>query len=51
MLIERNGVNIMLVGGPDEVEVADALMKNVLHAEAVASMAGRISLADLPRTA
>jgi ADP-heptose:LPS heptosyltransferase/GT2 family glycosyltransferase len=49
MLIERNDVNIMLVGGPDEVEVADSLMKNVLHPQAVASMAGKTSLANLPR--
>jgi ADP-heptose:LPS heptosyltransferase/GT2 family glycosyltransferase len=49
MLVEKNGVNIMLVGGPDEVEVADSLMRNVLYPHAVASMAGRTSLADLPR--
>jgi ADP-heptose:LPS heptosyltransferase/GT2 family glycosyltransferase len=48
LLIERNGVNIMLVGGPDEVEVAESLRKNVLHPDAVASMAGKTSLADLP---
>ncbi|MDR3533530.1 MAG: glycosyltransferase family 9 protein [Rhodopila sp.] len=49
LLIEKNNVNIMLVGGPDEVEVAETLMKNVLHPDAVASMAGKTSLADLPR--
>ena len=26
LLIERNNVNIMLIGGPDEVDVADALV-------------------------
>jgi ADP-heptose:LPS heptosyltransferase/GT2 family glycosyltransferase len=49
LLIERNDVNIMLVGGPDDVEVADRLMNVVIHKGSVASMAGRTSLADLPR--
>jgi ADP-heptose:LPS heptosyltransferase len=49
MLIEKNDVNIMLVGGSEDVEVADGLMKSVLHPESVASMAGRTSLTDLPR--
>ncbi len=49
LLIERNNVNILLVGGPDEVEVADTLLRSVLHSEAVASMAGMTSLTDLPR--
>jgi ADP-heptose:LPS heptosyltransferase len=49
LLIERNGVNILLVGGPDEVDVADRLRKSVLRGDAVASMAGKTSLADLPR--
>jgi len=49
LLIERNDVNVLLVGGPDEVEVANSLLNNVLHPEAVASMAGKTALADLPR--
>ena len=49
LLIERNGVNVMLIGGPDEVDVANRLRENVLHPRAVASMAGKTSLADLPR--
>jgi ADP-heptose:LPS heptosyltransferase/GT2 family glycosyltransferase len=48
LLIERNGVNVMLVGGPDEVEIADAVMAKVLHAESIASMTGKTSLAALP---
>ncbi len=31
LLIEKNGVNIVLVGGPDEVEIADEVMAQVLH--------------------
>jgi ADP-heptose:LPS heptosyltransferase len=49
LLIEKNGVNIMLVGGPDEVEVANSLLGNVQNPQAIASMAGKTSLADLPR--
>jgi ADP-heptose:LPS heptosyltransferase/GT2 family glycosyltransferase len=49
LLIQKNGVNILLVGGPDEVEVALSLQANVQHPAAVLSMAGKTSLADLPR--
>jgi ADP-heptose:LPS heptosyltransferase/GT2 family glycosyltransferase len=49
LLIERNGVNILLVGGPDEVDVANALLTGVQHPESIASMAGKTSLVDLPR--
>ncbi len=49
LLVERNDVNIMLVGGPDEVDVADMLLNDVQHRQAIASMAGKTSLADLPR--
>jgi ADP-heptose:LPS heptosyltransferase len=48
LLIEKNDVNILLIGGPDEVQVADGLLHNVLHPHAVASMAGMTSLAVLP---
>ncbi len=49
LLVERNDVNVLLVGGPDEVEIADALMETVLHPESVASMAGQTSLVALPK--
>ena len=49
LLIERNDVNVLLIGGPDEVDIANRLRENVLHPRAVASMAGKTSLADLPR--
>jgi ADP-heptose:LPS heptosyltransferase len=49
LLIEKDNVNIMLVGGPDDVEIADRLLQAVLHKSAIASMAGKTSLADLPR--
>jgi ADP-heptose:LPS heptosyltransferase/GT2 family glycosyltransferase len=49
LLIEKNHVNVLLVGGPDDVEIADSLIKSVLHRGAIASMAGDTSLANLPR--
>lgn len=49
LLIERHHVNVMLVGGPDDVAVADRLMQVTLRKDAIVSMAGKTSLADLPR--
>jgi ADP-heptose:LPS heptosyltransferase/GT2 family glycosyltransferase len=49
LLIERNGVNVLLIGGPDEVAVANDLLQSVVHREAIASMAGKTSLVVLPR--
>ncbi len=49
LLIERNGVHVLLVGGPDDAVIADTLMDVVLHKDSVASMAGKTSLAALPR--
>ena len=49
MLIERNEVNILLVGGPDEVEIADSLIAGVLRPDCVGTMVGQTSLVALPR--
>jgi ADP-heptose:LPS heptosyltransferase/GT2 family glycosyltransferase len=49
LLVERHNVNILLIGGPDEVAVVDDLLTRTLHPSALASMAGKTSLADLPR--
>jgi ADP-heptose:LPS heptosyltransferase len=49
LLIEREGVNVMMIGGPDEVSVVKELMQRTQHPNAVGSMAGRTPLADLPR--
>jgi ADP-heptose:LPS heptosyltransferase len=49
LLVERDGVNVVLVGGPDEAAIADTLLASVLHPDAVASMVGKTSLAVLPR--
>ncbi len=49
LLTERNNVNILLVGGPDEIETANALLRTVRSPRAIASLAGQTSLTDLPR--
>jgi ADP-heptose:LPS heptosyltransferase len=49
LLIDRNGVNVLLIGGPDEVEIAESLIASVLNPGAVASMVGQTSLTALPR--
>jgi ADP-heptose:LPS heptosyltransferase len=48
LLIERQGVNILLIGGPDEVAIADALLAGALYPDRIASMTGQTSLSDLP---
>lgn len=48
LLIERNDVNVLLIGGLDEVEVADKLLELGQRPDAMGSMAGKTSLADLP---
>ncbi len=49
LLIEKNGVNILLVGGPDDVEIANGLLRGGQHPERMATVAGKTSLGDLPR--
>jgi ADP-heptose:LPS heptosyltransferase/GT2 family glycosyltransferase len=49
LLIENNDVNVLLVGGVDEVEVARELLSHLQHPDQVASMVGKTSLSDLPR--
>jgi ADP-heptose:LPS heptosyltransferase/GT2 family glycosyltransferase len=48
LLLERDGVNVMLVGGPDDEAVSESIMANVLQPDRVASMAGKTKLAALP---
>ncbi|MFL5252422.1 MAG: glycosyltransferase family 9 protein [Rhodopila sp.] len=49
LLVERHDVNILLIGGPDEADIADRLLESGLYRDRMASMAGKTSLADLPR--
>jgi ADP-heptose:LPS heptosyltransferase/GT2 family glycosyltransferase len=48
LLIEQHDVNVVMVGGPDEVEIAENVWGLVLHQDRVASMTGKTSLAALP---
>jgi ADP-heptose:LPS heptosyltransferase/GT2 family glycosyltransferase len=47
LLTERDGVNVILVGSPDEAELAECLLETVLHPERVVSVAGKTSLIEL----
>ena len=49
LLTERNGVNVMLVGGPDDHAASEALLETLLHPDAVRSVAGQVPLNALPR--
>jgi ADP-heptose:LPS heptosyltransferase/GT2 family glycosyltransferase len=49
LLMERNGVNVLLVGGPDEVLLADTLLAGVRRQDRIGSLAGQTSLAELGR--
>ncbi len=49
LMIDRHNVNVMLIGGPDELTVVDELLSRTLYPNSVGSMAGKTSLADLPR--
>ena len=47
LLVEADGVNVLLIGGPDEVELAQEVLDKVARRDAVASVAGKTSLAEL----
>ena len=47
LLIEKNQMNAVLVGGSDEVELAEEVMGHVVNRGSVVSLVGRTSLADL----
>jgi ADP-heptose:LPS heptosyltransferase len=47
LLTESGDANVLLVGGPDEQELADTLLDTVHHRNAVTSVAGRTSLDEL----
>ncbi len=48
LLVEKNAVNVVLIGGPEEAELAQDVLGMVGNREAVVSLAGRTSLRDLP---
>ena len=47
LLIEKNQVNAVLVGGSDEVELAEEVMGHIVNRGSVVSLVGRTSLGDL----
>ena len=49
LLTEKNGVNVMLVGGPDDRTASEALLETLLRPGAARSVAGLTSLNELPR--
>ncbi|OJW28128.1 MAG: hypothetical protein BGO51_24865 [Rhodospirillales bacterium 69-11] len=49
LLIERDDVNVLLVGGPDDEAVSKEISGLVLRPERVGSLAGQTKLAALPR--
>ncbi|HLY91029.1 MAG TPA: glycosyltransferase family 9 protein, partial [Acetobacteraceae bacterium] len=48
LLTEKNGVNVVLIGGPEEKELAEQVQEHVIHRDAVVSLVGRTSLRQLP---
>ncbi len=49
LLVDTQGVNALLIGGPDEVELTEEVLDKVAHRDAVVSVAGKTSLAELTR--
>jgi ADP-heptose:LPS heptosyltransferase len=49
MLIERDEVNILLIGGADELEITKALLPEIQCSDRVVSVVGETRLADLPQ--
>jgi len=48
LLVEQNAVNAVLIGGPEEAELATQVLDQVVHRDAVVSLVGRTPLRDLP---
>ncbi len=49
LLVTEDDANILLVGGPDEVAVAEAVLASVHRPERVFMLVGRTTLRDLPQ--
>ncbi len=48
LLVERNGINAVLIGGREEAELADAVLAKIANNACVASLVGKTSLQQLP---
>jgi ADP-heptose:LPS heptosyltransferase/GT2 family glycosyltransferase len=49
LLVEKSGLNIVLIGSPDERPLTEDILSLIANKEAVISLAGEISLKDLPQ--
>lgn len=49
LLLERDMVNVLLIGGPDDHDLSRAIAERALLPDRVESIAGELSLSDLPR--
>jgi ADP-heptose:LPS heptosyltransferase/GT2 family glycosyltransferase len=47
LLVEADGVNALLIGGPDEAELAEEVLGKIVRRDAVISVTGKTSLAEL----
>ena len=48
LLVEKNGVNAVLIGGAEEAELADEVLARVANRHAVVSVVGKTPLRQLP---
>jgi ADP-heptose:LPS heptosyltransferase/GT2 family glycosyltransferase len=48
LLVEKNAVNVVLIGGREESGLADEVLEQVVHREAVVSLVGKTTLRQLP---
>lgn len=48
-LIEENGMRVALIGGPDELEIANLVLASTRRKDLVFNLVGRSKLAELPR--
>jgi ADP-heptose:LPS heptosyltransferase len=48
LLVGRSGVQVALLGGPDERAIADAVLAQVRHRDGVHDLVGRSRLAEVP---
>lgn len=48
MLIEQENVNVAIIGGPDELEIANEVLGRIKVLDRVTSLVGKLKLNDLP---
>ena len=48
LLVEKNAVHAVLIGGPEEAELASQVLDQVVHRDSVVSLVGKTPLQQLP---